>query len=37
VWVWSGFSWLRIVTGGGLLCTGDEPSGFGATESVIPC
>jgi hypothetical protein len=33
--VWSGFTWLRIGTGGAGCCEcGDEPSGSGATELV---
>jgi hypothetical protein len=33
--VWGGSSWLRIGTGGGFCKYGDEPSGSGATDSVI--
>jgi hypothetical protein len=32
--VWSGFTWLRIGTVGGLCECGDEPSGSGATGLV---
>jgi hypothetical protein len=33
--VWSGFSWLRIGTGGGFFENGDELSGCGVTELVV--
>jgi hypothetical protein len=33
--VWSGFSWLRIGTGGAGCCEyGDEPAGSGAREII---
>jgi hypothetical protein len=34
--VWGGCTWLKIGAGGGILWNGDEPSGSGATELVLP-